>query len=337
MKWIILSNLSLLVCQTLANSTCVSPMGHACGKLSDCSFNSSSYGQVESGSGYLELYNLCHSSYYGSIEPKVLGNNWKQISIAVLAEYRNDLLLDFFDSYQNLLFVVAFGTYSGTTAEVLSGNYSPLYQHCQAAPNESLQSNIVALDYLDDYQIEVKMYFESNQVGCFTVNSSLPYYFQFTCWNTLVTITSISIEGLPTKSPTSEYFLIDTKQLMEAQQIGFWGIITSATLACIISCLVILNIRQGKRRLRLQQTEASNQQSTAVNPILRREQETTVNRYKKKAVLPYIRVYDDELTVAENEEVEILETYSQVYFKCKNLTGAVGLVPKFCFELTGYV
>lgn len=185
--------ISLFLSLVLVNSTCVPPSGSACGAGTQCSYDSSSYAFLDFFTGDLELFNLCHSGNYGSILPYLLVFSGDQLNIKIMAEYTNDLLLDFMDVSSNILFTVGFGTYSGTTAEILSSSFSPLYQNCQTPPDGSLQSNVVTLNYLGNNQILIHLYFQGTQVGCATVDSSFPVSFRFTCWNALVVITSVSI------------------------------------------------------------------------------------------------------------------------------------------------
>ena len=137
MPWTIFCGFLISFSQAFASSTCVTSNGTACGPSgSGCSFNSNSYGKVDPVTGYIELFNLCYSGYYGTVPSTIIGTGWTQIRMSVIAEYSNDLVFSFFDSLDNLLFRAAFGTYSGTTAEVIPISNSQIYQHCQPLPYE---------------------------------------------------------------------------------------------------------------------------------------------------------------------------------------------------------
>ena len=186
-----------------ASTICLANKGSACGSSTTCKAPiSGAYGYANQTSGYIEMYGLCNARSAG-IPLNILGTNWANINISIVAEYTDNLHIQFLDQSNSHVFNLQFAAYSGTTPLVQSSSGKITYYQCQKVPSGTPQSQLVMLENLGSNNIQVKMYFEGTQVLCDKFSSTLPYSFFFTNWLNKVTISSFVVTGTPTNAPTS--------------------------------------------------------------------------------------------------------------------------------------
>ena len=148
------------------------------------------------------MYTLCNTRSTG-IPLNILGTNWVNINISIVAEYTDNLHIQFLDQSNSTVLNLQFAAYSGTTPLLLSSSGSIIYYQCQKGPNGTPQNQLVMLENLGSNYIQVKMYFEGTQVLCDKLSSStLPYSFYFSNWINKVTVSSVVVTGAPTNSLT---------------------------------------------------------------------------------------------------------------------------------------
>ena len=167
--------------------------GGPCGGGQGCSISPSTGGTYNSTTGVITLNNMCNS--LSPNVPSFFLTKSHSIQISFQAEYTNDLYLRFFNGSSEL-FQLCFGCYIGTTAAVVIPPNYVTYFACQPVPNPSGFGNfVVTLEEIPG-GVLTSMFINGTKVACDSLDYTTLTSFQFSGYQTLVTIKDVRISSI---------------------------------------------------------------------------------------------------------------------------------------------